>query len=99
MTYLDAAYTILKAADRPLHYEEITKLALEQQLITPQGQTPAATMGSRLYTDTLQEGSRFVRVGKGNFLQRSTTTTPRSIGPASLIGVMVAASYMPVSRR
>lgn len=68
MTYLEAAYTILKAAGQPLHYEEITRLALEQQLITSQGQTPAATMGYRLYTDTLQEGSRFVRAkGRGEF--------------------------------
>ena len=27
MTYLDAAYTILKAAGRPLHFEEITQPA------------------------------------------------------------------------
>ncbi|MDW8234641.1 MAG: restriction endonuclease [Roseiflexaceae bacterium] len=67
MTYLDAAYAVLKAAGQPLHYEAITKAALDQKLITPQGQTPAATMGSRLYTDTLQEGSRFVRVGRGTF--------------------------------
>lgn len=28
MTYLDAAYTILKAAGRPLNYEEITQAVL-----------------------------------------------------------------------
>lgn len=67
MTYLDAAYDILKAEGKPLHYEAITQAALDRELITPQGQTPAATMGSRLYTDTLQEGSRFVRVGRGTF--------------------------------
>ncbi len=67
MTYLDAAYDILKAAGQPLHYEAITEDALKRKLITPQGQTPTATMGSRLYTDTLQEGSRFVRVGRGTF--------------------------------
>lgn len=67
MTYLDAAYAILKAAGQPLHYEKITEDALKRKLITPQGQTPTATMGSRLYTDTLQEGSRFVRVGRGTF--------------------------------
>ena len=60
-TYLDAAYQILKAAGRRCTYEEITRRALEQKLITPQGLTPGATMASRLYTDTNQEGSRFVR--------------------------------------
>ncbi|MCX7706740.1 MAG: restriction endonuclease [Anaerolineae bacterium] len=67
MTYLDAAYTILKTAGQPLRYEEITQRALARGLISPQGLTPAATMASRLYTDTLQEGSRFVRAGKGTF--------------------------------
>lgn len=67
MTYLDAAYTILKAAGQPLHYEEITKAALNHTLIAPQGLTPEATMGSRLYTDTKQEGSHFVRAGHGRF--------------------------------
>lgn len=67
MTYLDAAYTILQTAGQPLHYEEITQRALAQGLIQPSGLTPAATMGSRLYTDTLQEDSRFVRVDKGVF--------------------------------
>jgi restriction system protein len=67
MTYLDAAYTILKAAGQPLHFEEITQRALAQKLIAPQGLTPEATMGSRLYTDTKQEGSYFVRAGKGAF--------------------------------
>lgn len=67
MTYLDAACAILQAAGAPLHYEEITQRALDQHLIAPQGLTPAATMGSRLYTDTKQEGSRFVRAGRGQF--------------------------------
>lgn len=67
MTYLDAAYTILKAAGQPLRYEEITERALAQKLISPQGLTPDATMASRLYTDTLQEDSRFVRADKGTF--------------------------------
>ncbi len=66
-TYLDAAYLILHQAGEPLRYEEITARALAQQLIAPQGLTPEATMASRLYTDTLQEGSRFTRVDKGTF--------------------------------
>lgn len=67
MTYLDAAHTILAAAGQPLHFEEITQRALAERLIAPQGLTPAATMGSRLYTDTKQEGSLFVRAGQGQF--------------------------------
>jgi hypothetical protein len=32
MTYLDAAYTILKAAGQPLRFKEITQRALVQEL-------------------------------------------------------------------
>ena len=66
-TYLDAAYHILQQAHQPLRYEEITERALAQQLISPQGLTPEATMASRLYIETLQDGSRFTRVDKGTF--------------------------------
>jgi len=67
MTYLEAAYDVLRAAKQPLHYSEITHRALEQGMIVPTGLTPEATMGSRLYTDTKEEGSSFVRVGRGVF--------------------------------
>ncbi|MFC2031495.1 HTH domain-containing protein, partial [Chloroflexota bacterium] len=67
MTYLDAAYAILQGLGRPLRYEEITQRALDENLITPKGQTPAATMGSRLYVDTKKPGSRFRRAAKGVF--------------------------------
>lgn len=66
-SYLDAAYLILHQAGQPLRYEEITARALEQQLISPQGLTPEATMASRLYTDTLQEGLSFTRINEGAF--------------------------------
>lgn len=67
MTYLEAAHKILSEARQPLHYSEITRRALEQHLLQPAGLTPDATMGSRLYTDTQEEESLFVRVGKGRF--------------------------------
>lgn len=67
MTYLDAAQEVLKKSGSPLRYEDITERALARGLIAPQGLTPEATMASRLYTDTLQEGSLFVRAGKGIF--------------------------------
>jgi restriction system protein len=67
MTFLDAAYEILRRAGRPLHYTEIANRALTTGLLTPRGQTPEATMGSRLYVDTQRPGSRFRRVGRGVF--------------------------------
>ena len=67
MNFLDAAYQIVKEAGQPLHYTEIAQRALSQKLISPKGQTPAATMGSRLYVDTKKENTRFKRVSKGYF--------------------------------
>jgi restriction system protein len=67
MTYLEAAEQVLRASKQSLHYSEITRRSLELGLIVPTGLTPEATMGSRLYTDTKEEGSRFTRVGRGVF--------------------------------
>lgn len=67
MNYLDAAYYVLSHAKEPLHYAEIAERAIAQELIAPKGQTPEATMGSRLYVDTKKENSRFKRASKGYF--------------------------------
>lgn len=67
MDFLSAAQVILSKEERPLHFREITRRALENGLITPTGMTPDATMGSRLYVDTKKDDSRFERVGKGQF--------------------------------
>lgn len=68
MTFLDAARQVLEAAGKPLHYEDIAARALQAKLVVTNGATPAATMGSRLYSDTKEGGSSlFVRVGEGRF--------------------------------
>lgn len=67
MNFLDAAYEILKKTEQPLNYIEITNQALTEGLISTKGQTPEATMGSRLYTDTKQPNSRFRRVERNVF--------------------------------
>lgn len=67
MNFLDAAYQILKEVGQPLHYTDIARRALSQNLIAPKGQTPGATMGSRLYVDTKKENTRFKRASKGYF--------------------------------
>ena len=67
MQFKDAAYQVLKQASEPLHYNEITERALAVGILTTTGQTPHATMGSRLYTDTLSEDSLFRRAGKKGF--------------------------------
>jgi restriction system protein len=67
MTFLDAAYEVLREAGQPLHYIEITERAIVADLIDTQGQTPEATMGSRLYVAIKRPGTRFRKVGKGTF--------------------------------
>jgi restriction system protein len=56
-----AAYEVLKEAGNPLHYHEITDLALEKDILEMAGQTPHATMGALLNTDTLKGNSRIRR--------------------------------------
>lgn len=68
MQFKDAAYEILKEAGKPLHYNEITDLAQQKGILDTAGQTPHATMGALLYTDTIKENSRFRRGDeKGTF--------------------------------
>ena len=77
MQFKDAAYEILKQAGKPLHYNEITERALATNLLETAGQTPHATMGALLYTDTLKSNSRFRRGDeKGTF----TLKAPAPIG-------------------
>lgn len=72
MHFKDAAYVILKEAGVPLHYGEITLRALSQGILDSTGQTPDASMGAMLYTDTLKENSRFRRGDqKGTFALRA----------------------------
>ncbi|MBC8285835.1 MAG: restriction endonuclease [Nitrospinae bacterium] len=72
MQFKDAAFEILKKAGEPLHYNEITERAQVAEILTTSGQTPHATMGALLYTDTLKENSRFRRGGeKGTFILRA----------------------------
>ena len=42
MTYLDAVYTILKAAGQPLHFEEITQRAGSEAHLAPESDPRSA---------------------------------------------------------
>lgn len=76
MQFKDAAYEILKKAQQPLHYNDITDQALLLGLLDTTGKTPHATMGALLYTDTLNQNSRFRRGDrKGTFALKSAAPT------------------------
>lgn len=67
MNFLDTAYEVLTQAKKPLHYIEIAQRGIANGLLDTQGQTPEASMGSRLYVDTKRPSSRFRRVSRGVF--------------------------------
>jgi Holliday junction resolvase len=64
-----AAIKILKEVNKPLHVDEITKLALEQNLIETSGSTPEATMHAQIVVDIKNKGksSAFVRGSPATF--------------------------------
>ena len=64
-----AAIRILREAQEPLHYEEITKRALEQNLVETSGSTPELTMNAQITTDIKykKENSIFKRTKPGYF--------------------------------
>lgn len=64
-----AAKKILKESEKPLHYEEITRLALEKNLIETSGATPEATMNACITQDIKYEKERsaFKKIKPGIF--------------------------------
>ncbi len=69
MTFTDAAREVLRQIGRPLHYKEITEIAIEKNLLSHVGKSPEVTMGARLAA-TLKKGGEenpLVRVKPGVF--------------------------------
>jgi restriction system protein len=70
-SFADAAERILDGAQgQPMHYRDITRHALEHNLLNTQGKTPEATMYAQVLTETKRrklrgEQARFVMLGKG----------------------------------
>lgn len=48
MTFIEAAAEVLRKAGKPLHYKEITELAIADNLLSHVGKTPEVTMSHRL---------------------------------------------------
>lgn len=72
MTFTDAAAEVLRLVGRPLHYKEITDIAIEKNLLSHVGKSPEVTMGARLAAmlkkDT--DDTALVRVKPGVFALR-----------------------------
>src|SRR5215469_4764865 len=48
MTFIEAAAEVLRQVGKPLHYKEITEMAIAKNLLSHVGKTPEVTMSHRL---------------------------------------------------
>jgi restriction system protein len=83
---IDAAYQVLSAAGEPLHSNEIAQRMIAQGLWTIKGQTPGATVDSRIAVDIKANGtgSRFRRAGRSIFTANDNGTAPDASAPAAV---------------
>lgn len=69
MTFTEAAAHVLKLVGKPLHYKEITDVAIEKGLLSHVGKSPEVTMGARLAAQVKKaaKDSPLTRVKPGVF--------------------------------
>jgi len=72
MTFIEAAAEVLRKAGKPLHYKEITELAIAGNLLSHVGKTPEVTMSHRLTSAIKKDGKDvpIVKVKPGVFALR-----------------------------
>ena len=77
MSFAQAAAAVLEKSGAPLHYREITKRALEDEMIETEGKSPAASMNAVLAVALKRKGEqcRFVRTAPGTFGLRAWAET------------------------
>jgi hypothetical protein len=63
MTFIEAAAEVLRNAGKPLHYKEITELAIAKNLLSHVGKTPEVTMSHRL-TSAIKKDDKDVPIVK-----------------------------------
>lgn len=83
--FKEAAIEVLKEAKEPLHYKEITRLALEQGLLETDGKTPEASMNAQIVVDinSRKENSTFVKTAPATYslnpYQSASIVEPKSL--------------------
>ena len=72
MTFTEAAAQVLRLVGKPLHYKEITDVAIEKNLLSHVGKRPEVTMGARLaaLVKKAEKDNPLVRVKPGVFALR-----------------------------
>src|SRR5689334_10078698 len=94
MTFTEAAAEVLRLVGRPLHYKEITDLAIEKNLLSHVGKSPEVTMGARLAA-LLKKSSKdnpLVRVKPGVFALREWDEDTIKAGMTDKSGAVSARS-------
>ena len=100
-TFKRSAIEVLKKAGTPLHYAEITRLALESGMLETAGATPDASMNAQIVVDITNkgEGSDFMRTAPGVFAlnpdKKDTGETPKVIEAEREIeeGIVIAGGF------
>nr|PZN26865.1 MAG: hypothetical protein DIU78_06575 [Pseudomonadota bacterium] len=72
MTFTEAAAQVLRLVGKPLHYKEITDVAIEKNLLSHVGKSPEVTMGARLaaLVKKSDKDNPLIRVKPGVFALR-----------------------------
>jgi hypothetical protein len=85
MTFIEAAAEVLRLAGKPLHYKEITELAIAQNLLSHVGKTPEVTMSHRLTAAIKKDDKEvpIVKVKPGIFALREWEGKKGKRGAAS----------------
>lgn len=76
MTFLEAAFEVLRREGRPLHFKDLTRLALKYDLLSVVGRDPEEMMQSRLQAEARRPSTDLVRISPGVFGMRNMA--PRS---------------------
>ena len=73
----EAAIRVLQASSKPLHYREITRIALAAEMVRTEGDTPQHTINAIMSQDfrNNKKKSVFVRMGKGVYGLRGVHDT------------------------
>lgn len=76
-SWKDAIKRVLREAQEPLHYSDISAQILAAGYYATEGATPAATVNAQLASSIKHDGERspFLRVGKGLFALKDETAT------------------------
>src|SRR5689334_11808326 len=89
MTFTEAAAEVLRIAGKPLHYKEITELAIEKNLLSHVGKSPEVTMGARLAALLKKEDKEnpIVRVKPGVFALREWDGKKKKKGSSEEVAI------------